>query len=143
VGSASYYDAEDMLDLDMDMNIEDLEGFSSGVPVPLYYGYIAPNHTVRDQKAKSREEKAKSQDKLLCDTLKLLVAFFPGAGSPPGPHQEVALYRLSFLFDRIAELLRNDSIIDLTMRKDLYKEVFTFVQVSLSGGVRSLTRNVH
>jgi hypothetical protein len=126
-----------MLDLDMDMDLEALEGFPSSVPVPLYYGqYIAPTHIARDQKAKSREEKIKSHDKLLVNTLKLLVAFFPSTDSPSGPLEEGRLYRLSFLFDRVAELLRNDSIIDITLRKELYTQVFMFVQVSPGTGIK-------
>jgi hypothetical protein len=101
------------------------------MPIPGYYGqYMAPTYVVRDQRTKVREEKTKSQDKLLIDTLKLLAAFFPGSSSPDGPLEEIRLYRLSFLFDRIAALLRNDAIIDITLRKELYAEVLTFVQVS-------------
>lgn len=112
-------------------DIDDITGFSSGMPIPGYYGqYMAPTYIVRDQKAKVREEKTKSQDKLLIDTMKLLVAFFPGSGLPDGPLEEIRLYRLSFLFDRIAELFRNDAIIDITLRKELYTQVFTFVEVS-------------
>lgn len=130
----SYYE----LDVDEaygDMLVDDVgefEDFSSAMPMPGFYGqYVsAPAYTARDHKVKSKEEKSKSQDKLLINTLKLLVTFLPGPGSPSGPIEEIRFYRLSFLFDKIAELLRNDSIIDITQRKELYTEVFAFVQVS-------------
>lgn len=99
--------------------------------MPAYYGqYVAPSYMSREQNVKVKEEKTKSQDQLLINTLKLLITFLPGVGSPSGPIEEIRLYRLSFLFDKIAELLRNDSIIDITQRKELYTEVFNFVQVS-------------
>lgn len=114
----------------------DFDDFSSTampmpMPMPAYYGqYVAPSYMSREQNVKVKEEKTKSQDQLLISTLKLLITFLPGVGSPSGPIEEIRLYRLSFLFDKITELLRNDSIIDITQRKDLYTEVFNFVQVS-------------
>jgi hypothetical protein len=95
-----------------------------------YSQYIAPSYMARDLKVKSLEEKTKKLDQVLINTLKLLVTFFPGPGSPSSANEEIRIYRLSFLFDKIAELLRNDSVIDITQRKDLYTQVFTFVQVS-------------
>ena len=115
----------------------ELEDFSGAVPMPGFFGqYVPPTFVARDHKVKSREEKSKSEDKLLVDTLKLLAPFFPGPGAPTGPMEEIRIYRLSFLIDRIAELLRNDSIIDITQRKDLYTEVLIFVQVSLESILR-------
>ncbi|KAE9366105.1 hypothetical protein N431DRAFT_472666 [Stipitochalara longipes BDJ] len=127
----SYYELDmdgaygDML-IDEDGEFED---FSGTMPMPGFFGqYVAPTYVARDHKVKSREEKTKSEDKLLINTLKLLTTFFPGPGSPSGPTEEIRIYRLSFLFDKIAELLRNDSIIDIAQRKDLYTEVLSFVQ---------------
>jgi hypothetical protein len=107
-------------------------------PMPGFHGhYIGPpTYVVRAPSIKSTEEKTKSQDQLLINTLKLLSTFLPGHGSPSGPVEEMRLYRLSFLFDKIAELLRNDSIIDITQRKELYSEVLKFVQVSSESGIR-------
>jgi baculoviral IAP repeat-containing protein 6 len=107
------------------------------MPMPGFHGhYIGPpTYVVRAPSIKCTEEKTKSQDELLINTLKLLTTFLPGPDSPSGPIEEIRLYRLSFLFDRIAELLRNDSIIDITQRKKLYSEVFTFVEVSPETGI--------
>jgi hypothetical protein len=132
-GYEAYYEA---FDTDFgDMLVEDTNDFddfsSTAMPMPGYYGqYVVPSYISRDQKVKSLEEKTKTQDLLLINTLKLLITFLPGPGSPAAPIEEIRLYRLTFLIDRIAELLRNDSIIDITQRKDLYTEVFKFVQVS-------------
>jgi len=114
----------------------ELEDFSGAMPMPGFFGqYVPPTFVARDHKVKSREEKTKCEDKVLVDTLKLLATFLPGPGSPTGPMEEIRIYRLSFLFDKIAELLRNDSIIDITQRKDLYTEVLIFVQVRLWGSL--------
>jgi hypothetical protein len=134
----SYYEVDiDAAYEDMLAAGEDMEDFSGAMPMPMpgFFGqhqHVLPAYITRtDHKVKSREEKAKSEDDLLIRTLKLLITFFPGPDSPSGPTEEIRIYRLSFLFDKIAELLRNDSIIDITQRKDLYTEVLTFVQVSL------------
>jgi len=144
----AYYE----LDIDTeygDMLVDDpsdFEDFSSAMPMPgsLSYGqqylanppYLLGPPQVRGHTVKSRKEKTKTQDQLLINTLKLLTTFLPSPHSPTGPVEEIRLYRLSFLFDRIAELLRNDSVIDITQRKELYTEVFTFVQVSPLTGTR-------
>lgn len=134
-GYDAYYEAfdtdfGDML-VDEASDFDDFSNTAMPMPMPAYYGqYVAPSYMVREQNFKAKEEKTKSQDHLLINTLKLLITFLPGVGSPSGPIEEIRLYRLSFLFDKIAELLRNDSIIDITQRKDLYTEVFKFVQVS-------------
>jgi hypothetical protein len=136
-GYDAYYEAFDTDFGDMLVDeASDFDDFSSTampmpMPMPAFYGqYVPPSYMAREQNVKVKEEKTKSQDQLLIDTLKLLITFLPGVGSPSGPIEEIRLYRLSFLFDKIAELLRNDSIIDITQRKDLYTEVFNFVQVS-------------
>lgn len=103
--------------------------------VPAFYAqYVVAPQIAQNENMKSREEKTRSQRKMMIETLKLLMGFLPDQDphTPTGPVEEIRLYRLSSLFDRIAELLRNDSIIDITQRKELYLQVFTFVQVSFN-----------
>lgn len=42
--------------------------------------------------------------------------------------EELAMFRISTLFDHITELIRNDSITDITERSELFMEVITFAQ---------------
>lgn len=64
---------------------------------------------------------------MMIQTLQLLGACLPDASSPA--YAEMNLFRLSFLFDRITDLIRNDSISDVTERSSLYMEVIAFVKL--------------
>jgi hypothetical protein len=58
--------------------------------------------------------------------LKIIAGLLPSAES--SPLEERSLFRLSLLFDRLTELVRNDSIIDLVERRDLYMVVVDFMK---------------
>jgi hypothetical protein len=66
------------------------------------------------------------QDKSMTDILKILPPFLPSSSSKPAP-ELFAMFRLSLLIDRLAELIRNDSVTDMTKRKDLYYATFAFL----------------
>jgi hypothetical protein len=65
-------------------------------------------------------------DKPMTDILKILPPFLPSSSSKPAP-ELFAMFRLSLLIDRLAELIRNDSVTDMTKRKDLYHAAFAFL----------------
>lgn len=69
------------------------------------------------------------EDKFKTDVLKILPPFLLSSSSKPAqPAPELfAMFRLSLLIDCTAELLRNDSVTDMTKRKDLYYALFTFL----------------
>jgi hypothetical protein len=70
-----------------------------------------------------------TEDKFKIDVLKMLPPFLPSSISkPPQPAPELfAMFRLSLLIDCTAALLRNDSVTDMTKRKDLYHALFAFL----------------
>jgi hypothetical protein len=61
-------------------------------------------------------------DSITTKTLKLLVGFF----QPPQKDEIILLY-LSLLMDQLKELARNDSIDDMTKRKDVYHAMYDFI----------------
>lgn len=63
----------------------------------------------------------------MVETLQLLGQCLPHVSSPA--ISESNLFRLSMLFDRITDLIRNDSIADVTERVALYMEVIAFVRL--------------
>ena len=67
-------------------------------------------------------------DKPLGDILKILLPLLPSSKSNPAP-ELFAMLRLSLLVDRLAALIVNDSITDITKRKDLYHSVYAFLSV--------------
>lgn len=73
------------------------------------------------------EEKKHEKDTLMIETLQLLGPCLPDVSSDA--IVESHLFRLSFLFDIIAELIRNDSISDVIDRASLYMEVIKFVKL--------------
>ncbi len=75
-------------------------------------------------------------DKLMIETLRLLTPSLTPAASVTD--EEFSLISLSFLLDRLSDLLRNDSIEDMTTRSDLYLEAFLFLQ-ALSDRPKLLT----
>jgi hypothetical protein len=77
------------------------------------------------QKYKGNDGK---DDQPIRDILKILPLFLPSPKSKPAPAL-VAMLRLSFLLDRLATLIANDSITNMTQRKDLYHAVYAFLTV--------------
>ncbi len=71
----------------------------------------------------SKDQDEESPDVLMTTILKLLIVFLPDAAeesAAPSRAPEIrSLLRLSFLFDRVAALVRNDSITDMVERRDL------------------------
>lgn len=68
-----------------------------------------------------------NQDNLMIETLRLLSTCLPDVSSPAVIDR--SLFRLSTFLDSIAELIRNDSISDVTGRAELYMEVVGFVKL--------------
>ncbi len=95
-----------------------------------YNGNYASTAILKD----TDEENA--ADKLMIETLRLLVPSLASADNLT--EEELSLISLSFLLDRLSDLLRNDSIEDMTSRSDLYLEAFSFLQ-ALSGHPKLLT----
>jgi hypothetical protein len=56
----------------------------------------------------------------------LLTSFLPTPSAEAT--EELHMLRLSCLFDRVTELIRNDSMTDITERSELFTEVITFAQ---------------
>jgi hypothetical protein len=91
------------------------------------YGGAASSQTLMNA---SKDQDEESPDVLMATILKLLIAFLPDAAEESAPSaaaEALSLLRLSFLFDRVAELIRNDSITDMVERRDLYNAAFGFV----------------
>ncbi len=63
----------------------------------------------------------------MVETLKLLSACLQESDTIYWPY-ELNMLRLSTLLDSVTTLIRNDSIMDITGRHDLYFEIATFVQ---------------
>ncbi|CZT02407.1 uncharacterized protein RCO7_06303 [Rhynchosporium graminicola] len=66
-----------------------------------------------------------SQDDLLKDTVKILGACLPPMDSDTT--LELDMFRLGILFDTITQLIRNDSIVDITERLEVYQATAEFV----------------
>ncbi|KAL5317694.1 hypothetical protein ACEPPN_014792 [Leptodophora sp. 'Broadleaf-Isolate-01'] len=66
-----------------------------------------------------------SQDRLLADTVKILGACLPPMDSDTTI--ELDMFRLGILFDKIIQLIRNDSIVDITDRLDVYQAIAGFI----------------
>jgi hypothetical protein len=88
---------------------------------PMWDQYPAPDLSVQQQAGNDGKE-----DKPMTDILKILPPFLPSSSSKPAP-ELFAMFRLSLLIDRLAELIRNDSVTDMTKRKDLYHAAFAFL----------------
>jgi hypothetical protein len=79
-----------------------------------------------------RKERQHDFDCFLARSLTLLTAFLPNPVvndkfDKDPPAELFALFRLSFLFDRLNSVIRNDAIDDIAQRAELYEAVFTFV----------------
>ncbi|KAH7336439.1 hypothetical protein BKA65DRAFT_553089 [Rhexocercosporidium sp. MPI-PUGE-AT-0058] len=66
-----------------------------------------------------------SQDQLLADTVKILGACLPSTDSDTTI--ELDMFRLGMLFDKIIQLIRNDSIVDITERLEVYQAIAGFI----------------
>lgn len=71
-------------------------------------------------------------DKYMAQLLQLLTAFLPITDSKrtfdrQPPAELFSLFRVSLLFGMTTELMRNDSIADMTKRNQLYRAVLTFI----------------
>ena len=75
------------------------------------------------------------KDKIIADVLAVLTELLPIPGfSPPSwnmnpPPLLVEVLRASAILDKVAELLRNDSIDNVTKRHYLYRRVLSFVRI--------------
>ena len=70
-------------------------------------------------------------DMAMTSTLQLLVAFLPAAkrkSTKETAKEEVCLLRIGYLLDRVADLMRNGSIAEMTERYELYNAAFAFVE---------------
>ena len=67
-------------------------------------------------------------DDLIIETLQLLKGFLPVDSDKRGIFMATALFRMSMLLDRVAVLLRNDSIVDWTERRRLYFALLDFIK---------------
>lgn len=116
------YDSEDMDAIMMHQEeLMMLEGPIHGAGYPLGRSALASS-SLKDA------EEEESPDVWMTSTLTLLTAFLTSS-TPDYSEQELLLFRLSFLFDRVTALMRNDSISEVTQRRDLYDSAFSFVQV--------------
>lgn len=89
--------------------------------------YYDPHHTPAASPLVNPEEEC--PDDITTLTLKILTASIPSEGISDTILDELTcLFRYSLLFDRLAGLIRNDSIADLVERKDLYGSVFSFLE---------------
>lgn len=71
-------------------------------------------------------------DRLMTQLFQLLTAFLPsvdsGSYSKTQSHAELwSFFRISLLLGRVTELVRNDSITDMTKRSQLYRSMLAFV----------------
>ncbi|PVH88654.1 hypothetical protein DL98DRAFT_648013 [Cadophora sp. DSE1049] len=66
-----------------------------------------------------------SQDYLLADTVKILGTCLPPVDSDTTI--ELDMFRLGTLFDKIIQLIRNDSIVDITERLEVYQATAGFI----------------
>ncbi|EKD13995.1 uncharacterized protein L3040_008001 [Drepanopeziza brunnea f. sp. 'multigermtubi'] len=80
----------------------------------------------RDNKEDEREEEQMEKDILMSDTVKLLIACLPDFSSDASA--ELNMFRLSTLFDKLTEMIRNDSIVDITERFDVYNSITAFIE---------------
>lgn len=67
-----------------------------------------------------------SQDFLTIDTVKLLNACLPDLDSDTS--MELTMLRLSSLLDKATQMIRNDSIVDITQRFDVYQAITGFIE---------------
>lgn len=83
------------------------------------------NQTPSDAKTPEPEYQ---EDALINSTLRHITALLIDRKKDTANVQpeELFLFRLSFLIDRVCDLLRNDSIVDITERSDTYRQVFVF-----------------
>ena len=83
---------------------------------------LQPFHTEREEDILHEND---SQDCLLADTVKLLSTCLPPVDSDTTI--ELDLFRLGILFDKIIQLVRNDSIVDITERLEVYQATAGFI----------------
>ena len=110
------YDSDEMEEM---MQYED-EMMMYGPPV-----YLNGQSRFESSSSKDTEED-ESPDTWMTTTLALLTAMLTST-TLDSATDELLLFRLSFLLDRVTDLMRNDSISELTQRRDLYDAVFSFV----------------
>lgn len=67
-------------------------------------------------------------DGFVTTTLKALQKMIPGPEHNNLPPELLGMLHLSKLIDKVAELLRNDSLEDITSRKEIYKAALQFVK---------------
>lgn len=100
--------------------------------------YYDPHHApVASSFVNSEEE---CPDEVTTLTLKILTASIPTPDSNDILLDPlICLFRYSLLFDRLAGLVRNDSIADLVERRELYTTVFAFLEaIADHPGLRGL-----
>ncbi len=71
-------------------------------------------------------------DKIMTQILQILTAYVPASKGTSNfdrkpPSEIYALCRLSLLIDRLGGLIRNDSIVDMTKREELYRAILAFL----------------
>ena len=89
--------------------------------------YYDPHHTPAASPFVNPEEEC--PDDITTLTLKILTACIPNRDDSDTLQAELlCLFRYSLFFDRLAGLIRNDSIADLVERRELYTAVFAFLE---------------
>jgi baculoviral IAP repeat-containing protein 6 len=102
-------------------------GYSGGWDVYDHH----PHHNNNASSLISVDPEEENADSRFTTELKILTALIPRVGSVEGGNfldEALCLFRHSFLFDDLAELLRNDSITDMVERRLLYLAVFEFLE---------------
>ncbi|RDW82809.1 hypothetical protein BP6252_03921 [Coleophoma cylindrospora] len=91
------------------------------------YGPLQPLEGQAPSRPKSPELEYQ-EDTLMSSTLRYITALLvdPKKGPINFRPEELCLFRLSLLLDRVCDLLRNDSIVDITNRSDMYRQAFVF-----------------
>lgn len=102
--------------------IDDIDFHNEEAMFAYQYSTILPRNLVPPD-----EEEKKEKDALMTETLRLMGPCLPDASSLAVV--ESNLFRLGMLFDHITDLIRNDSISDVTERAELYMEVIEFVKM--------------
>ncbi|KAK6585937.1 hypothetical protein PZA11_000994 [Diplocarpon coronariae] len=89
--------------------------------------YLASHQRLQaDSNDEERADEQMTQDFLTSDTCRLLGVCLPDPNSQASV--ELNMFRMSTLLDTVTEMVRNDSIVDITDRFDVYQGVVAFIE---------------
>ena len=101
-------------------------GYGSSRGNPAFTGTSTRRYWGEDGQVQKYDGNDGKDDEPITDVLKILLPLLPSSTTKPAP-QLFAMLRLSLLIDRLAALIANDSITDITQRKNLYHAVYAFL----------------